>query len=217
MALNPVSVVLLAGGNSTRMGQDKASMLVAGRRLIDHVLEDLAGQRRRGTVSEVVVVAPPELTVPDWVHQTMEEPAGGGPVAGVFAGLAELGLADGDWVVVLTCDAPHSARLVPMLSELTPRSSCLVSTTSGRLQYLLAGYRVGALRKALGELRPDGSAQGLAMRTLVARLRVGRVQAPTELTLDLDDPADVARWELLFGRPHPDGFRFGGRHRPTGR
>ena len=41
----PVDVVLLGGGGSRRMGTDKASLVVAGRRLIDHLLDDLAALR----------------------------------------------------------------------------------------------------------------------------------------------------------------------------
>ena len=94
-----IDVVLLAGGRSSRMGHDKASLPVAGRRLIDHVLDDLAvGWRQLG---RTVVVAPSALDVPDWALQTLEDPPGGGPVAGIFAGLAALQSADDDRVLVL--------------------------------------------------------------------------------------------------------------------
>lgn len=184
----PVDVVLLGGGASHRMGSDKASLPVAGRRLIDHVLDDLAVQN----VGRVVVVAPDRLEVPDWVLQTMEYPPGGGPVPGLFAGIEALGLDDADAVVVLTCDAPRAARLIGGLAgSLSGETDGVVAHSAGRVQYLLAVYRVGALRRALAGF--DG-AQGLPMRRLVAGLDLTEVVVDERLAVDLDDPDDVVRW-----------------------
>lgn len=188
-----VDVVLLAGGGSTRMGHDKASLLVGGRRLIDHVLDDLASQEMIG---RVVVVGPDWLPVPGWVLQTMEEPAGGGPVAGIFAGLAALDAKDDDQVLVLTCDAPRAARLAPVLvaAAAQTRSDGVLAVSAGRTQYLLAAYRVGALHRGLAAVSPDRSAHGMPMRRLVEALTVELLPVAEALAADLDDPDDVTRW-----------------------
>ncbi len=187
-----VDVVLLAGGGSSRMGSDKASLPVAGRRLIDHVLDDLT---RQAAVGRVVVVAPETLALPAGLLHTMENPPGGGPVAGLVAGLAALGSGPADRVVVLTCDAPRAGRLVPQLTgpELSD-AEAVIATSGGRPQYLLACYRVGALLRALKLIRPDGTAHGASMHRLVAGLDVTLVPVEDWLALDLDDPDDVARW-----------------------
>ena len=74
-----VDLVVLAGGRGERLGgADKAALLVDGRTLLERVLEvDLGGR--------VVVVG--DTPVPDGVHRTLEDPPGGGPVAGIAAGL----------------------------------------------------------------------------------------------------------------------------------
>ncbi len=187
----PVDVVLLGGGGSRRMGTDKASLVVAGRRLIDHLLDELAELAADGQVGRVVVVAPESLELPDWVLQTMENPPGGGPVAGVLAGLDALGSAPDDWFVVLTCDAPRAAALVPELAAAqSPDLDGALVSSEGHVQYLLAGYRVAALRAGLG-IR---DAHGASMHRLVARLRTRVLPAEPGLATDLDDPAAVDRW-----------------------
>lgn len=193
-------VVLLAGGGSTRMGRDKASMPVAGRRLIDHVLDDLACQP---DIGRIVVVAPPTLHVPDWTLHTMEEPPGGGPVAGLFAGLGTLGSRPDDHVLVLTCDAPRAARLAPALiaaADACPDADGVLAVANGRPQYLLAVYRVAALRRGLQAISPDRTAHGAAMRRLVETLDVQLLPVADALAADLDDPDDVSRWLTRF--PH---------------
>lgn len=191
-----IDVVLLGGGRSRRMGQDKASLVVAGRRLIDHVLDDLAGLPQ---VSRVVVVAPDELPVPPGVLQTMEEPPGGGPVAGLLAGLDELGSHPDDWVGVLTCDAPRAARLIPQLFAAAlgnPGVDGVLADAGGRRQYLCAVYRARALRAGV-----VGSAHGHPMHRLASRLRTIDLRVSDELATDLDDMVDVSRFLAQSNEP----------------
>lgn len=191
-----VDVVLLGGGRSRRMGQDKASLVVAGRRLIDHVLDDLAGLPE---VGRVVVVAPDELPVPPGVLQTMEEPPGGGPVAGLLAGLDELASRPQDWVGVLTCDAPRAARLIPQLLTAAlgnPDVDGVLADAGGRRQYLCAVYRVHALRAGV-----VGSAHGHPMHRLASRLHTVDLQVSDDLATDLDDMADVSRFLAKSSEP----------------
>lgn len=189
-----LDVVLLAGGRSTRMGSDKAPLPVAGRRLIDHVLDELAGWAGRG---RVVVVAPQTLAVPGWVLQTMESPPAGGPVAGLFAGLEALEAADDSHILLLSCDAPRAARLAEPLAEAAERhhnADGVLASAGGRRQYLLAVYRVAGLRRGLRAIRPDGDPHGTSMRNLVAELVTVELPVSAELAADLDDPAQLRRW-----------------------
>lgn len=97
--------VVLAGGRARRLGGvSKPDVAVGGRRLLDRTLEATVGAR------EVVVVGPAEVAPPG-VRVTREDPPGGGPVAGLAAGLAAL--PDGAaWVLVLACDLPRVAGAV---------------------------------------------------------------------------------------------------------
>ena len=118
--------VVLAGGAGSRLGGvSKADVLVGGVPLLDRVLAGLSGAH------QVVVVGPADVARPG-VLQVQESPPGGGPVAGLAAGLAAgpvAGLAAGltadpvagrspgaaPFVVVLACDAPRAPAAIPLL------------------------------------------------------------------------------------------------------
>jgi molybdenum cofactor guanylyltransferase len=100
--VNPIiTTIVLAGGLSLRMGQDKALMEIAGVPLLRRVT-DLVGPLSR---SVVVVTGWPEryeAVVPNcqWVldRQTV------GPLVGFAQGLTAV---ETDWVLLLSCDLPN--------------------------------------------------------------------------------------------------------------
>ena len=89
-----------AGGGATRLdGADKAALEHEGRTLLEHALGAL------GAASEIVVVGSVAPTSRP-VTFTRETPPGGGPFAGLSAGVAAL-RGSPDLVVVLAVDMPH--------------------------------------------------------------------------------------------------------------
>ncbi|MCW2809679.1 MAG: hypothetical protein JWP61_137, partial [Friedmanniella sp.] len=99
--------VVLAGGTSRRFGQDKLAVVLADGRgavdgtLVDRVLSRLPADYR-------VVVVGPERPTAGPVTFVRERPVGGGPAAGLVAGLVEALRTEPDLVVVLPGDAPAS-------------------------------------------------------------------------------------------------------------
>lgn len=92
--------MVLAGGAARRLGgTDKPALPVGGRSLLDRVLAACAGART------TVVVGPRRPTARP-VRWTREEPAGGGPLPALAAGLAALGGPPGGVVLVLAADLP---------------------------------------------------------------------------------------------------------------
>ncbi|QKW07712.1 molybdenum cofactor guanylyltransferase [Streptomyces sp. NA04227] len=93
--------VVLAGGRARRLGgADKPGLRVGGRRLLDRVLSASAAAR------ETVVVAEPRATSRP-VRWAREEPAGGGPVAALEAGVRALAAQpSAPYVLVLSADLP---------------------------------------------------------------------------------------------------------------
>jgi len=150
--------VILAGGSGRRLGGvDKGGLVVAGQPLLDRVL--LAAAAARHTV----VVGEPRPTVRD-VRWTMEAPPGGGPLAGLAAGLSELEIiAEGNEeelpVIVLATDLPWLRpadldRLIAALIAAPAAEAAVFSDPEGRLQPLAAAYRVRPIRVALAAVRP---------------------------------------------------------------
>lgn len=99
--------LVLAGGRSSRMGQDKAVLRVGGRRLIDRAIATLA------EICTEVIVAAGARTISDVGVRQVADSGADGPLAGIVAGLA---VAKTDLVAVVAVDMPamDSALLVDL-------------------------------------------------------------------------------------------------------
>jgi len=190
-----LAAVILTGGTGARLGgADKASIEVAGRTLLEHTLEATA------VAAEVVVVGP-QVRTSRPVTWTREDPPGGGPAAGLLAGVRALAVAP-DLVCALAVDMVRfSARTLDrLLDDLAtavpdeapdgePDGACLVDA-GGRLQWLAGVYRYDALlSSAPGD---QGSEHGLPIRRLMLPLRLVGVPAIE------DEADDVDTWEDLL-------------------
>ncbi|WNM25450.1 molybdenum cofactor guanylyltransferase [Demequina capsici] len=176
-----LAAIILAGGRARRLGgASKPDLEVDGRTLLDLTLEAAAA------ASTIVVVGP--VDVPPGVMVTREDPPGGGPVAGIAAGLDVVGERSGD-VLVLACDMPRIGRAVPELVEAAasaPDGAWLVDG-EGREQPLAAVYRIASLRGALADLHPDGA----SMRQLISDLVMADVPDDGAASRDVDTWDDL--------------------------
>ncbi|MFI9008329.1 molybdenum cofactor guanylyltransferase [Actinosynnema sp. NPDC053489] len=172
------SAVVLAGGRGSRLGGvDKASLVVGGRTLLDHVLAAVAGAAR------VVVVGPSKDDVPG-VTWAREDPPGGGPVAGLAAGLVHVGT---DLVVVLAVDQPGLTRsTVDRLRAAVADAGAVLVDDAGRAQWLIGAWRTSALREAL-----PADPRGTSMRSVLAPLTPVEVPALPGESRDVDAPGDL--------------------------
>ena len=92
-----ITGVVLCGGASRRMGQDKATLEVAGERLLDRAVEALSGH-----VNEVLLACGAEERYADrGLRLALDAGADLGPLGGLGAGLAQ---ARTEWVLLLACD-----------------------------------------------------------------------------------------------------------------
>lgn len=190
LAGRTVDAVVLAGGAASRLGgASKPDVVVGGRPLLDRVLDATAGAR------DVVVVGPPALARPG-VRTVLEHPPGGGPVAGIEAGLSALTPADDDaLVLVLACDVPRAARAVPALLaalDRAPDADGAQVVDAGGHPQLVALLRRGPLRARLDALVAEGGVHGVAVRRMLDGMRTADV--PDDgAAQDADTWADVRR------------------------
>jgi molybdopterin-guanine dinucleotide biosynthesis protein A len=186
-----LGAVVLAGGTAVRMGGvDKSSVEIDGVTLLERAVAATLA------VAEVVVVGP-EVPASRPVTFTVEDPPGGGPAAGLLAGLDRFAVAP-DLVVVLAVDMPKVdsgtvARLVWAVEADPGVDGALLVDPSGRRQTLAAVYRYAALRSAAP---PPDERHGLPVRRLVGGLRLAEV--PTVG----DEARDVDTWEDLRDLQH---------------
>lgn len=117
-----LAALVLAGGRATRVGGgDKPLLPVAGRPMLDQILEDLLAQR----CARVVVVGPDRLPVPPGVELTLENPPFGGPVAGIIAGLRYLA---GSLGAISNSPAPPLSELAGESGNQSPRNPGIATT-----------------------------------------------------------------------------------------
>lgn len=203
------SAIILAGGRGTRLGgTSKADISLGGSSLLERLLDALedceCGSR--------VCVGPASIEVPTGVIHTCEEPAEGGPAAGVVWGMDALGLLDKPTgtVAVFSVDAPGAGTAAPRLFDAldaNPEADVAMLTDScGRHHHLIAVYRATALAnriRALATIMPAASGpwfsgiRNIAAKHLVRGMsRVG-IAEHTRLrpeSRDIDTPEDLAAW-----------------------
>jgi molybdopterin-guanine dinucleotide biosynthesis protein A len=173
--------VLLAGGQGSRLGgRHKPAIALRGRTLLNHALAAVGGADR------VVVVGPVEPTDRP-VRWTREQPPGGGPVAAMAAGLAEIDAAE---IAVLATDlAGVTAGTIDRLrTARTERDGAVLCDATGRKQWLIGVWRTDRLRAAL----PAVTA-GVSLRSVMSTLDVADVPELPGESADIDTPADLAR------------------------
>lgn len=205
VGVNPISVnaidgaVILAGGLGRRLGGlDKTALLVGDRTLLDIAI-DAAGDCP-------IVVVGPARHVPAGVRSTREDPPGGGPAAGVAAGLAALpSPGTGSLIAVLAADLPGiDRRTVERLAAALagsgaadgapgpmPDGAVLVDV-AGRRQFLIGVWQADRLAAAVA-MRPEWD--GVPLRTLLRPLAVLEIAGIDRETEDVDTPDDWQRWQ----------------------
>lgn len=180
--------IIVAGGSGSRLGGVvKADLQVGGQRLLDRVLMAARHARTRLVVGVV--------DVPEGVEQTVEDPPGSGPAAGLVAGLDAI--ADpSEWTLVLACDLPGAEDAVPQLLRAAMNSQgadghCLGSA-DGTPQWLLGIHRSVALRRAAADY---GDPRQRSVRGLLAPLRLDVIEDVADVGKDVDTWSDVEVWD----------------------
>ena len=185
----PFTGVLLTGGSSSRMGTDKALLVVDGRTMAGRVADAL----RAGGAHEVLAVGG-DLTGlrAEGIDARPDDHPGEGPLGGILTGLR---LATQDLVVVLACDMPAvDAPVVEALAAAlaaAPAADAALAVDAGRVQALTAAYR----RRVRPALLEQFEAGERAARRAIAPLRVVEVTGlAADALADVDRPEDLRRY-----------------------
>lgn len=150
MPLKEVAGMVLAGGRSRRLGQDKVLLLQDGQTYLAR------GVRLLSSVCDTVLISGRDPSVPDALGQTPgvsaqwvpDAVAGVGPMGGIIAGLQLLARP----LLVIACDLPllDAATLERLLAFREQRPATALMTTflqreTGFIESLVAVYEPGAL------------------------------------------------------------------------
>lgn len=182
--------VVVAGGAGTRMGRDKALVLLEGRPLIAWVVDALEA------VCPRVLVAG---RVSGWEGRRGIEDLPGvrGPLAGLAAALRE-----GEEVLLLAVDQPWAQPST--LAALGQIGGTAVPIADGVRQVTCALYSPSLASIAATETAQGGSLQSMLDRVLVTEVDAsewGSWDEDGRSWFSVDTPADLHRGRKLFGSP----------------
>ncbi len=183
-----ISIAVLAGGKSSRMGSNKALLTIDGLTIIEHTLQTA----RHFSADCFVITNSPDKFVflntplyPDSIKSI-------GPLAGIFTALSH---AQHSKCLVLACDLPFlGKKSLQILTEDVGEEEMLAFKTSQRIEPICAVYSKKAIVKVKEAIDvQDYSAQNLANR-LDAR------------TLNWHDLSNEFDENALFNMNAPEDF-----------
>lgn len=144
--------IVLAGGRSSRMGDDKAALVLDGRTLLQRTVDVLSS-----VADEIVIVGAPGRALPPVTtarpcRRADDAVEGEGPLAGIAAGLEAV---RAPVAVVVACDMPwiEPALLRLLFDEAERGARLAVPLADGRPQPLCSAWRSDALAVVQAHLR----------------------------------------------------------------
>jgi molybdenum cofactor guanylyltransferase len=201
------SVIVLCGGLSTRMGQDKGSMNYHGKPMIVHVLESL-----NQVADEVVLVLRNEVQYNKYknllsknaflessnfkiLKDTIKDK---GPLGGIYTGISAI---NSDKALIAPCDSPFiSKELVTQLFEISKNYSDFESFvpiwSDGNMEPLHSIYPVRS--KEIIEdllLKDQKNVKALIKRLNVKYIKIDEFDLPKKSFLNLNSPQDISKVE----------------------
>ena len=183
------TAVILAGGDSRRMGRDKAMLPLGERTLLQHVADSVA------QVFPQVIVSVREPRAGLDLPQVCDALPDGGPLAGLAAALERI---ETPWLFAVGCDMPFvSPKVIEVLALSRAGHQAVVPVVQGHPQPLASFYARDCL-DAIRDIQAGGGKRSL--RALLERLDVCYVDEAQlrefdpqlRSFFDLDTPADVA-------------------------
>ena len=198
--MSPLTLALLAGGRSSRMGADKAFVRVLGRPLIEDILAQLDGL----AAETLIITNRPD----DYRYLGLPLVADVLPDKGALGGLyTALHSATQPQVLCVACDMPFVVRpLLDYLLSLIHEGDAIVPRLAGEAEPFRAVY---AREACLGPIRASLDANRLSVISFFPQVRVRWVEEaeidrfdPQHLSFfNVNTPADLEEARRLAGAP----------------
>ena len=206
--ISDVTGILLAGGKSRRMGEDKRFLLVGGQRLYERslaVLQSLFQEVRIVIAQDSPPIASDVPVLRDLVHDC-------GTLGGIYTGLKEAGTAH---IFVVACDMPFlNAEVIRYLISLKGQADAVIARLSHGLQPTHAVYSRQCLpvfeaMVQTGRLKVQDCLDHPSIKVrLVEYDELREIDPEGHSFLNVNTPADLETVRLLHNRPeksHPPG------------
>ncbi len=190
----PLSGIVLAGGQSRRMGRDKAFMTFQGRSLIERTLDVLAR-----LCQELIIVADRTERYAHLARTVPDVFKGRGTLGGIHAGLAVM---IHDLAIVVACDMPFlNLQALDYMVGLAPGCDVVVPHVAGYYEPLHAVYRRSCVGP-IADLLAAGPSRIVEFYDQVRVCRVGeedirRFDPDLRTLTNVNTPKD---WGRLHGK-----------------
>ena len=151
-----------------------------------------------------VIVVGPESAGSAHTIVVREEPPFTGPLAALAAALPDV---RAELVLLLSCDLVQPGSVCAALTAQVPEphlDGAVLRDAEGRPQWLAGLYRTAALRAGIDRLHD--ATDHAPLRAVLDRQRLSWIDAPPEVTADIDAPADLERARhggVAAAAPHP--------------
>jgi molybdopterin-guanine dinucleotide biosynthesis protein A len=180
------TALILAGGDSQRMGQDKAALVLNGKTLLECVITTMQ------SIFPAVVVSVRQAREGLNVSQVCDGQVASGPLAGLIAGLERV---ETPWVFAVACDMPFVTQVVvARLAEFRAGYQAVVPMIGGYPQPLAAFYATSALDAMRASLATgDKSLRGMLQKLevlYVSEAQLRECDPQLRSFFDLDTPQD---------------------------
>jgi molybdopterin-guanine dinucleotide biosynthesis protein A len=201
------SGIILAGGFSSRFGQDKGLLQLGGRPLVKHVLDSL-----QTVVDEIIVVVSLRAQAEKYAKvvssgcKVLVDSTGlHGPLAGTLTGFEA---ASGEYSLLLPCDTPFvSPDVLSLLAELCiNRNAAIPRWPNCYVEPLQAVYRTKpaaeAAAKALctGEVNLQAMVNKLLGVRYVSTLVIEQLDSGLRTFFNINTPMDLKKAETMLNQ-----------------
>ena len=190
--ISDCTAIIMAGGESQRMGSDKATLLLGEQTLLQRVIDVVQPMFPQVLVS--VRQPRPDIRLP----QICDAYPNAGPLAGLCAGLEYANSSQVTWIFAVATDMPFvQPALIDQLAQRRAGYQAVVPVVHGQPQPLAAFYATSALGAIQAILSGPGKR---SLRAALEQLNVCYVDE-SELQaadpgmrsfFDLDTPQDLA-------------------------
>jgi|TARA_R100001244_G_scaffold71741_2_gene58049 molybdopterin-guanine dinucleotide biosynthesis protein A len=177
------SLVILAGGQSARMGTDKAVIQLDGERLIDILIDRFTGKADRMLLSARHDYGTGLAVIPD------DPQSPGGPVGGIYSVAGRLQAMGVEDFVTVPVDAPFAPA--DLIERLSVTDGCAVAEDPERMHPTFAYWHCAVVNAVRGT--HDHGERAPSLQWLVRQCSADTVTWPDErLFLNINRPDDLA-------------------------
>jgi molybdenum cofactor guanylyltransferase len=158
--MNEITALILCGGESKRMGEDKGLINISGKCLVEYVIANV-----KNLCSEIIIVSNnPDYAIFGYDVWKDVFPSKC-PMNGIYTGLLK---SDTKWNLVLSCDAPFASPglLTGLINNIRDDVQIVTPFINGRYEPLLCLYS----KDVMGEMEKMLNAGDFSLVNLIQKM-----------------------------------------------